>query len=174
MFSVTNCSIQETANQPPKSQRFGSDEFPSPYVSTDDDLPDIFWPGGKVTEPKPLDAISQAQVAVSHHYSAIEKENSERRNQRSIAFENRSALAEVRGKQYIKFEKKEQMHASLEALAGPNAPDRMSGYEQRFFADMHSRFAAYFPSVKWVTRRQFEFLQSLAVKYLALPNCEAA
>ena len=144
------------------------------YIATDDDLPEIFWPGGKAPEPKPVDAVLQSEVAVSIHYSAIEREKAERRERRAVAFENRSALAEIRGKQYIRFEKKEQMRAWLESLATQNATERMSPYEQRFFADTFGRFEAYFPEVKWVTRKQYEFLKSLAAKYLALPDREVA
>ena len=144
------------------------------YIATDDDLPEIFWPGGKAPEPKPVDAVLQSEVAVSIHYSAIESEKAERRQQRSIAFENRSALAEIRGKQYVRFEKKEQMNSWLESLAAQDAQSRMTPFEQRFFADMFGRFEAYFPAVKWITQKQYEFLKSLAAKYLALPNRDAA
>lgn len=146
----------------------------SRYVATDEDLPEIFWPGGKVPESKPVDVVLQSEVAVSIHYSAIEREKAERREQRAAAFENRSALAEVRGKQYIKGSKKEQMHSWLESLAEQNAQSRMTPFEQRFFSDMHSRFLAWYPAVKWVTQKQYQFLRSLAAKYLALPNSEAA
>jgi len=146
----------------------------SRYVATDDDLPDVFWPGGKVPDPKPVDAILQAQIAVSVHYSAIEREKAERREQRAVAFENRDALETIRGKRYVKFSKKEQMHAWLESLAGQNAVSRMTPFERRFFEDMYARFAAYFPAVKWVTQKQYEFLRSLAAKCLALPDSEAA
>jgi len=144
------------------------------YIASDDDLPEIFWPGGKAPESKPVDAVLQAEVAVGIHYSAIEREKAERRKQRAVAFENRSALAEIRGKQYIKFEKKEQMNSWLESLAAQHAAARMSPYEERFFADLFGRFEAYFPAVKWITQKQYEFLKSLAAKYLALPNRDVA
>jgi len=158
----------------PEATNFRVYESDSPYVSTDADLPVSFWPDGELPDPKPVDAMMRARVAVSLHYSATERERAERREQRAVAFENRDALEAIRGKRYIKFEKKELMNAWIESLAEQNALERMTGYEQRFFTDMQSRFAAYFPSVKWVTRKQFEFLKSIAAKYLALPNREAA
>jgi len=46
MNSVTNCSTQEIESKPPTIQCIGEDESDSPYIATDDDLPEIFWPGG--------------------------------------------------------------------------------------------------------------------------------
>lgn len=174
MKPITRVSHENQTQSIPEATDFRVYESDSPYVSTDADLPISFWPDGELPDPKPADAMMRAQVAVSLHYSAIERERAERREQRAVAFENRDALETIRVKRYVKFSKKEQMNAWLGALAEQNAASRMTPFEQRFFSDMHSRFLKWFPCVKWITQRQYEFLKFLAAKHLALPNREAA
>lgn len=144
------------------------------YHATDDDLPEIFWPGGKAPELSPVDTAKRAQMAVQRHYAPVEQSGSERRYARAVESERRTVARELDAdrKHYVRGKKCEQMHEWFEALAVQKAQLRMTPYEQRFFADLLGRFQAWYPRVKWITQKQYGFLRQIAARYLALPDCD--
>lgn len=146
------------------------------YHATDADLPAVMWPKGKA--PLAVRRASERElkrfVGVHVHYPSMSQSELDKmkyRADRKQEAMNRKDALEANNKHrkiFVKGAKRAQMASWIIALK-PHAPS-MSYYEQIFFHDQYKKFKRYYPNVKWITLKQFEFLQSLAMKYLELPK----
>jgi hypothetical protein len=146
----------------------------SVYHATDDDLPEIFWPGGKAPEPKPVDVNLRAEVAAALHYPAILVKKAEREQERRSRESVLAVARELRQREqqerriYVKAAKKIQLWDWLRSLAP--FVSRMKPHEAQFCRSLLEKFETYGDGTKWITLRQFEWCRSLASRYLLLPR----
>jgi tRNA splicing ligase len=141
------------------------------YQATDDDLPDNFWEG--VTKDDPLTQSSEnaRRAAVLFHYPEIRVPASQqRRREAAIRSEREFSLTER--KVYVKISKKLQMWDWLQHLFEPDTIVKIeNANELRFLTATYARFYRYTPfAVKWVTRKQYEWLRHIACQYLKVPE----
>ena len=142
------------------------------YTATDDDLPAIFWQKPKAGKDE-AGAMTQAEraVAVSLHYPAIKV--SRRQQQRcEAALRSEREVSLQDRKVFIKLSKKLQMWDWLCGLLEPETIIRIQNRQElTFVTQLYAKFFRYQPNkLKWVTRKQYDWLKYIACQYLKVPN----
>ncbi len=149
------------------------------YIATDDDLPSIFWrePESPGTDEdhgaKPLKERSRA-VAVSVHYPEIKiPRRVQQRRDAALRAEREVSLHER--KIFIKLSKKLQMWDWLCSMLEPDVVVKIRNQaELGFVTQLYAKFFRYTPyKLKWVTRKQYDWLKYIASQYLKVPNEQA-
>lgn len=132
----------------------------------DSDLPDFMFTG-VTPKPRDIDPVAAAKIAAQVHYPALEAK-AKRREQRSQVAERKAALDEAPGrKKYIKMTKRLQMYEWLYALLSAQCRNRLEVGEASFCMQLMARFQKYsVQRTKWLTQAQYEWLNSIAAKYL--------
>jgi hypothetical protein len=134
----------------------------------DSDLPEILWPGGKAPEPRPLDKYREAAAKVEAHYPAILEQKRQRKIDRVIKRDREDSAKERGGPCYIKRARKIQMYTWLMHLR--NTFPAMDYRERNFCETLLAKFQKYTPyGVKWITRKQFDWLKNISVRYIHIP-----
>ena len=137
------------------------------YEATDDDLPDFFYDATKVPERSKVDPLKRAEIAVQAHYPAIH-EKQRKREERLLRRAKREGNGLRDKKIYVKQAKKLQMWDWLLSL---QTGQKFYGKEAIFCTELYDKFKKYTPyHVKWITENQFQFLKSIAAKYLRIPK----
>ncbi len=150
----------------------------SSYVATDEDLPEIFWQNGKVPMPdgqqtgSPDAAVRSAAVML--HYPEIRIKASQR-NRREAALRSEREVSLEDKKVFVKLSKKVQMWDWLRGLFEADTIGQVhaenSDAVMDFLTRMYAKFYRYSPyKCKWVTRKQYDWLQHIACHYLKVPN----
>ncbi len=142
------------------------------YHATDDDLPDIFRvpSDGNSGCPNPDNESSIARVAaVQLHYPEIRLKKDQRRADRIMRRHEREGIQLQDRKQYIKLGKKLQMFDWLSVLE--ISFPIMRDIERNFCEQLLAKFRQYTPyAVKWVTRKQYDWLLQISAQYLPVPK----
>jgi hypothetical protein len=144
------------------------------YQATDHDLPPIFWPEGQA--PEAIQKEYAAELTRFLHICLVYPPDSQaqlelqsKRAQgmydRALRRDAKDAAKEGR-KVFVKFEKMSRMSAWLDALGQQGCVHRMNGWEREFFLSNYLKFKRYFPNVKWVTQKQYDAVESLALRLL--------
>jgi hypothetical protein len=148
----------------------------SQYIATDDDLPDIFWPEGEapVRQNSALSETVAEKVKLQLFYPEIRiSASAQRRREAAIRSEREISLEDR--KVYIKLGKKVQMWSWLRMLFEPGTIGQVraenSDRVMEFLSRLYAKFYHYSPQkVKWITRKQYDWLENIASKYMKVPN----
>ena len=141
------------------------------YEAQDDDLPSIFWDGS--AEPlssSTAEELAKRMVAVAVHYPTTTPTEQERIDARMERERRKNARLDINEnrKIWVKRAKREQMWNWLEGLDAQGEFGRMSPRESHFSTSLLKKFRTYGNRTKWITRRQYDWLQAIAAKSLRL------
>jgi hypothetical protein len=146
------------------------------YIATDDDLPDNMWPEGErpACKAQAMSAETAAVTKLNLFYPEIRVPRSTQRRRAAAERSERSICFEER-KVFVKLAKKIQMWSWLRALFEPEIIGQVraenSDKVMDFLTRMYAKFYHYSPhKVKWVTHKQYDWLQHLAAQYIKVPR----
>ena len=142
------------------------------YTATDDDLPAIFWQKRKARKDV-VGTMTQAEraAAVSLHYPAI-KVSRRQQQRREAALRSEREVSLQDRKVFIKLSKKLQMWDWLCGLLEPDTIVKIQNRQElTFVTQLYAKFFRYQPNkLKWVTRKQYDWLKYIACQYLKVPH----
>lgn len=152
----------------------------SEYIASDDDLPELFFLSKDekiVTKERETTAATRA-AAVLAHYPEIRVKPGQRRRQEAALRSEREISVGKEKKEFIKIGKKCQMWDWLCALFERETIGQVraenSDAVMKFLSELYAKFYRYTPhGVKWVTRKQYDWLKHIACQYLKVPNEQA-
>ena len=138
------------------------------YIATDNDLPEIFWQKPEAQKDK-VRTMTQAEraAAVSLHYPAI-KVSRRQQQRREAALRSEHEVSLQDRKVFIKLSKKLQMWDWLCGLLEPDTIVKIHNQKElAFVTQLYAKFFRYQPhKLKWVTRKQYNWLKYIACQYL--------
>jgi hypothetical protein len=152
----------------------------SDYIATDDDLPDLFFlPAGDQgkgsVEARRESGAARAAAVLAHYPEIRIKARRRQRQEAAIKSEREISLGGNDKKVFIKLGKKCQMWDWLRGLFEAEIIGQIRAENGdavlKFLSEMYAKFYRYSPQgVKWVTRKQYDWLQHIACQYLKVPN----
>lgn len=135
------------------------------YVSSDGDLPDVFWEGEAPKREKTENDLAK-EVKVQVHFPAIIDKSKKQLKREARAIKKDEADRERGDKRtFVKFAKKSQMYQWLIALE--QIIPVMDRGEMIFCSKLLFKFRKYgVERSKWISRAQYDWLKFIAKRYL--------
>jgi len=138
------------------------------YQATDDDLPEYLFNDRALPEPPKIDPRKRAEAAVLAHYPEIRAKQLKKEEQALRKAQSEGVQLQEK-KVYVKLSKKLQMWDWLLSLE--RTCPIMRKPEADYIVQMLAKFRKYTPyGVKWITKKQYEWLKFISVSYLRIPN----
>lgn len=149
-------------------QDFRRQEGKKMYQATDDDLPEYLFNDRALPEPPKIDPRKRAEVAVLAHYPEIRAKRLRKQEQALRKAQSEEVQLQEK-KVFVKLSKKLQMWDWLLSLEKTCPIMRQA--EAVYITQMLEKFRRYTPyGVKWITKKQYEWLKFISVSYLRIPN----
>lgn len=152
----------------------------SDYVATDDDLSELFFlPAGdrgrSSAETRRESSAARAAQVMAHYPEIRIKARQRQRQEAAIRSEREIQIGGKDKKVYIKIGKKCQMWDWLRGLFDAEIIGQVraenSDAVMKFLSELYAKFYRYTPhGIKWVTRKQYDWLRHIACQYLKVPH----
>ena len=155
----------------------------SDYIPTDDDLPELFFlpansSGSSGVEARSVSGAARSAAVLAHYPEIRVKARQQQRREAANRSEREISIGSKDRKVFIKLGKKCQMWDWLRGLFEKEIIGQVraenSDAVMDFLSKLYAKFYRYTPyGVKWITRKQYDWLRYIACQYLKVPNEQA-
>ncbi len=149
------------------------------YLANDDDLPELFFlptaSAGKNSGVAARDDAVRSAAVLAHYPEIRVKARQQQRRDAANRSERDIQIGNKDRKVFVKIGKKCQMWDWLRGLFEKDTIGQVraenSDAVMQFLTQLYAKFYRYSPhGVKWVTRKQYDWLRHIACQYLRVPN----